>query len=63
MNNTINRIKKRADTLTDFIIERYERLEKANYDLEELNRRNYLKLRTHELVFEKVLDKITEVKI
>lgn len=62
MNNTINRIKKRADTLTNFFIERYEKLEKENRKLLELNNQNYLKLRTHELAFEKALDKITKIK-
>lgn len=35
MNNTINRIKKRADTLAEYIVERVERLEKDNRFLEE----------------------------
>ena len=62
MNNTINRIKKRADILTDFFIERYERLEKENHKLLELHNQNYLKLRTHELAFEEALDKITKIE-
>lgn len=62
MNNTINRIKKRADTLADFFIERYEKLEKENHKLLELHNKNYLELRRHELAFEKVLDEITEIK-
>ena len=35
MNNATNRVKKRADTLADFFIERYERLEKENRHLED----------------------------
>lgn len=58
MNNTINRIKKRTDTLTEFFIERYEKLEKENHKLLELHNKNYLELRTHELAFEKALDRV-----
>lgn len=61
-NNQINKIKRRADTLADFFIERYEKLEKENHKLLELNNQNYLKLRTHELAFEKALDKITKIE-
>ena len=35
MNNTINRTKKRADILTEYIVERVERLEKKNRYLED----------------------------
>ena len=62
MNNTTNRIKKRADTLADFIIRRYERLEKENDRIKEISTQNYLELHTHELVFEKVLDDIIETE-
>lgn len=62
MNNTINRIKKRADTLAEYIIEKVERLEGENHKLKTKGREIYLELRTHELAFEKALDRITEVK-
>ena len=62
MNNTINRIKKRADTLTDFFIERYERLEQENHKLLELHNKNYLELRRHELSFEKALNEIIKIE-
>ena len=62
MNNTINRMKKRADTLAEFFIERYERLEQENHKLLELHNKNYLELRRHELSFEKVLDDIIETE-
>jgi hypothetical protein len=35
MNNTTNRIKKRADILTEYIVDRVERLERANYHYQE----------------------------
>lgn len=59
---TINRIKKRADILTDFFIEKYEKLEQKTYELVELNNRNHLKLREHEIVFEKVLDNVDKIE-
>lgn len=62
MNNQTNKIKRRADTLADFFIERYEKLEKENHKLLELHNKNYLELRTHELAFEKALDRIIEIK-
>ena len=62
MNNTTNRIKKRADTLAEFFIERYEKLEKENHKLLELHNQNYLRLRRHELAFEEALDKIIKIK-
>ena len=62
MNNTINRIKKRADTLAEYIIGRAEWLEKENHKLETRGREIYLELRTHELAFEKALDKITKIE-
>ena len=62
MNNTINRMKKRADTLAEYIVERYEKLEKENHKLLELHNRNYLELRRHELAFEKALDRIIEIE-
>lgn len=58
MNNQINKIKRRADALADFFIERYERLEKENHQLETRG----LKLRTHEIAFEKALKRIIEIK-
>ena len=62
MNNQVNKIKKRADTLADFFIERYEKLEKENRELETRGRNIYLELRKHEIAFGKALGKITEVK-
>ena len=62
MNNTINRMKKRADTFAEFFIERYEKLEKENHKLLELHNRNYLELHTHELAFEKALDRIIKTE-
>lgn len=58
----INKIKRRADTLAEFFIERYERLEKENRKLLELHNQNYLKLHTHELAFKKVLDDIIKIE-
>ena len=62
MNNTINRMKKRADTLADYIVERVEWLEEENCRYKELNHQNHHELRRHEMAFEKALDKITEIK-
>ena len=62
MNNTTNRIKKRADTLAEYIVNKVERLEKKNDELELLGSETYHELRRHEMAFEKVLDTIAEVK-
>ena len=57
MNNTINRIKKRADTLAEFFIERYERLEKENHLIKKSDMESHLKLREYENAFEKLIKK------
>lgn len=69
MNNTINRIKKRADILTEFFIERYKKLEKENYHLKEESREwfergkhHYLALREWEMPCEKVLEDIEHIE-
>jgi uncharacterized protein (UPF0335 family) len=61
-NNQINKIKKRTDTLADYIVNKAERLERYNHELETRGREIYLELREHELAFEKALDRITEIK-
>ena len=69
MNNTINRIKKRADILTDYIVERVERLERENKHLrrdnEELfgrSKQHYLMLREWEMPCAKVLEDIENIE-
>ena len=69
MNNTINRIKKRADTLAEYIVERVERLERKNEllkrDNEELfgrSKHHYLMLREWEMPCAKVLEDIEHIE-
>ena len=62
MNNQINKIKRRADTLAEYIVNKVEDLEEENCRYKELNHQNYHELRKHEMAFEKVLDKITEIR-
>lgn len=68
MNNTINRMKKRADILTEYIVERVERLEEVNRYLEQLNRDgnasfNEMCVRLHgySMPFNKVLDSVDSI--
>ena len=68
MNNTINRIKKRADILADYIVGRAERLEEENYHLRKENERlferskhHYLMLREWEMPCAKVLEDIEHI--
>ena len=62
MNNTINRMKKRADILTEYFINKVEGLEKENNRLKELYHQNYPKLRKYELMFERMLDNVDKVR-
>lgn len=69
MNNTINRMKKRADILTEYIVERAERLEldndclkKDNDELFERAKHHYLALREWEMPCAKVLDDIEHIE-
>lgn len=69
MNNTINRIKKRADILTEYIVDRVERLERENKllkrDNEELfgrSKQHYLMLREWEMPCAKVLEDIEHIE-
>lgn len=65
MNNTINRMKKRADTLAEYFVERMERLEKENRYLEELNRNGNasfnemcIRFKGYSMPFNQVLDNV-----
>ena len=69
MNNQINRIKKRADILTEYIVDRVERLERENKHLrrdnEELlgrGKQHYLMLREWEMPCAKVLEDIEHIE-
>ena len=68
MNNTINRTKKRADILTEYIVNRVERLEKENRYLKQLNRDGNasfnemcVRLRGYTMPFNKVLDSVDSI--
>lgn len=69
MNNTINRMKKRADILTEYIVERAERLERKNEllkrdngELFERSKHHYLMLREWEMPCAKVLEDIEHIE-
>lgn len=61
MNNTINRIKKRADTLAEYIINKVEGLEAENHELEERSRNTYLMFKKYDMAFDKVVDEIADI--
>lgn len=68
MNNTINRIKKRADILTEYIVERVERLEEENRHYEERYReereraeRHFKRVMDYTMPFNKVLDSVENI--
>ena len=68
-NNQINRIKKRADILTEYIVERVERLERENKllrrDNEEMfgrSKHTYLMLREWEMPCNKTLENIKHIE-
>lgn len=61
-NKQINKIKKRADTLTDYIINKVDRLELANHELEERSRNTYLMFKKYDMAFDKVVNEIVNVE-
>lgn len=68
MNNTINRTKKRADILTEYIVCRVERLEKENCYLEDELRdersrglKSFAEIMKYRTPFRKVLEKVKGV--
>ena len=68
-NNTINRMKKRADTLAEYIVNRVEDLEvdnnclrKENEELFERSKHHYLALREWEMPCAKVLEDIKNIE-
>ena len=69
MNNQINKIKKRADTLADYIVNKIENLEEENYHLKKENeelfergKHQYLALREWEMPCKKVLEDIQHIE-
>lgn len=67
-NNQINKIKRRADTLADYIVERVERLEEENRNLREENNEFYERAKHYSIMFkewatpcEKVLGSISKI--